>query len=497
MDVRESIARAVATSGGAVVFAGSTVVVAVCSLAVARIPLVTTLGLMTGVMVALAIVCALTLVPAVLALVGARINALPLPGRRPGRPLDVARSRWARFAAWIIHHRLVSVAGVLAVLIPLSIPAFSLHFGQTDVGALPTSETARRAYDAIARGFGVGANGPIVVAASLAQPTQADDPSLGRLHEAIAGADGVAAVTPLAVDRAGTVATFNAVPRSAPSDRATEDLLDTLRATTVPAATRGTGVDVALGGSTAAFVDLGATISDRLPETIAVVIGLSAILLLVAFRSLAIPAKAAVMNLLSIGAAYGVVVMVFQYGWFAGLVGLDGAVPIASFVPLLMFAGLFGLSMDYEVFLLSRVQERYRAGEAPRAAIVTGMAVSARVITAAALIMVSVFASFVLNGDPVVKQFGVGLSVAVIVDATLVRCVLVPAAMALLGRAAWWLPGSLDRVVPPLDVEGQSWLAARDAAAGTRGRGGGRAAAGETEPTASEGATPAPPGPEP
>ncbi|HET6449111.1 MAG TPA: MMPL family transporter [Conexibacter sp.] len=465
MDVHESVARAVATSGGAVLFAGTTVVVAVCSLAVAGIPLVTTLGLTTGLMVALAVVCALTLLPAILASVGHRINALPLPGRRPDKPIDVEHTGWARFARWIMRHPALSVVVALSILIPLSIPALSLHFGQTDTGALPTKETARVAYDDLAHGFGVGTNGPIVLAVQLTRPAQPDDPALARLQQAVAGEDGVVSVSPAAVDSAGTVATFSAIPSTAPSDFATEDLVNRLRDTTIPAAVRGTDLTAYVGGSTAAFIDLAEEISDKLPETILVIIGLSFLLLMVAFRSFLVPLKAAVMNLLSIGAAYGVVVMVFQYGWFSSLVGLDGDVPIVSFLPLLMFAGLFGLSMDYEVFLMSHVQEHVKEGRSPRDAIVVGLAESARVITAAALIMVSVFASFVLNGDPTIKQFGVGLSVAVIIDATLVRCLLVPATMALMGRAAWWIPSWLDKRMPRISVEGHGYFAERDGAA--------------------------------
>ena len=463
-EVRESIARAVATAGGAVLFAGATVVVAVCSLAVAGIPLVTALGLTTGLMVAIAVAAALTLLPAVLALLGRRVNALPLPGRRPDRPVDVAGGAWARWGRWIVRRPLLASAIALAILVPLIVPAFSLRLGQSDTGQLPRSETARVAYDDLTAGFGVGANGPIVLAARLARPAQPGDPALARLQQAVAGADGVASVTPVALDGPGRIATFNAVPRTAPSDFATADLVDRLRATTIPDATRGTGIDAAVGGSTAAFVDLAERITDALPEVIAVIIGVSVLLLMVAFRSLLIPLKAAAMNLLSIGAAYGVVVVVFQYGWLSGLVGLEGEVPIVSYLPLLMFAGLFGLSMDYEVFLISHVRDHVAAGDAPRAAVVRGLAESARVITAAALIMVSVFASFVLDGDPTVKQFGVGLSVAVIVDATVVRCLLVPAVMALLDRAAWWLPGWLARALPRVSVEGREWLAAREAA---------------------------------
>ncbi|MDO8212897.1 MMPL family transporter [Conexibacter sp. CPCC 206217] len=490
MGVHESVARAVATSGGAVLFAGSTVVVAVCSLAVAGIPLVTALGLTTGLMVAIAIVCALTLLPAILALVGTRVNALPLPGRRPNAAVDVGNSRWARFAGWIMHHPIVSIAVALAILIPLAIPALSLHLGQTDTAALPEEETARQAYDAITDGFGVGANGPIVIAARLSRPAQPGDADLTRLQQAVGSKSGVAAVTPVTLDGPGQIATFNAIPRTAPSDRATEDLVDDLRDTTIPDATRSTDVSAYVGGSTASFIDLGEEIADTLPETILVIIALSFVLLAIAFRSLLIPLKAAVMNLLSIGAAYGVVVMVFQYGWFTGLVGLQGEVPIVSYLPLLMFAGLFGLSMDYEVFLMSHVQEHYKEGLSPRAAIVKGLAESARVITAAAAIMVAVFASFILNGDPTIKQFGVGLSVAVIIDATVVRCLLVPAVMALMGRAAWWIPAWLDRILPRISVEGHGYF--RDDEPG-----GGDAGAPPPTPPSAPSVTPGPRAPVP
>jgi len=406
-------------------------------------------------------VCALTLLPAVLSLLGRRINALPLPGRKPAQPVDVEHSRWAGFARWIMRHPVPGVAIPLAILIPLAIPALSLQLGQSDAGALPSSETARVAYDDIAQGFGVGRNGPVVIAAALARPAAPSDPSLARLQQAVATTAGVASASAPAVDSAGTAATFTAIPRTAPSDLATQELVDRLRHQTIPAATQGTGVQAHVGGSTAAFVDLGEQISNRLARVIFVVIALSFVLLALAFRSLLVPLKAAAMNLLSIGAAYGVVVMVFQYGWFSSLVGLDGAVPIVSFLPLLMFAGLFGLSMDYEVFLMSHVQEHVKEGRSPREAIVIGLAESARVITAAALIMVSVFASFILNGDPTIKQFGVGLSVAVIVDATLVRCMLVPATMALMGRAAWWFPRWLDVRLPQISVEGHGYFAGR------------------------------------
>jgi RND superfamily putative drug exporter len=250
---------------------------------------------------------------------------------------------------------------------------------------------------------------------------------------------------------------------SAPSDDATEDLVNELRSTTIPKATEGTDVTAYVGGQTAGYIDLAARISDKLPAMIAIVVGLSFLVLMLAFRSLVVPAKAALMNLLSVAAAYGVVTAVFQEGWGASLVGLDGAIPIVSFVPLLMFAILFGLSMDYEVFLLTQIQEHYRESNRPTRAVIDGLANTGRVITSAALIMVCVFTSFVLNGDPVVKQFGVGLAVAIAIDATLVRCLLVPAVMTLLGRASWWMPSWLGHRLPKISIEGEDYFAGNPA----------------------------------
>ena len=272
-------------------------------------------------------------------------------------------------------------------------------------------------------------------------------------------------MTPIQIDKAGTTAYFNAISTQGPAERQTTTLVNTLRTTVIPKAEKGTDMTAYVGGSTAGYDDLASRISSKLPLQILVVIALSFVLLILAFRTVVIPPQAAVMNLLSIGASYGVLTAIFQYGWLSGVIGLPGPVPIVSYVPLFMFAILFGLSMDYEVFLVSQIEEHVHAGEDNRSSVVSGLVTSARVITAAALIMVFVFGSFVLNGDPTIKQFGVGLAVAVILDATVVRCLLVPALMVLMGKHNWYMPRWLDRIVPQVSIEGAEFFDQRDRAA--------------------------------
>jgi len=288
---------------------------------------------------------------------------------------------------------------------------------------------------------------------------------LQKLQKDISGSEGVAAVTPAQVDKAGTTAYFNTISKTGPAESATTDLVHHLRSTVIPGAEQGTNMSAHVGGSTAGYDDLASRISSKLPLQIVVVIALSFVLLIIAFRSVVVPPQAAVMNLLSIGASYGVLTAIFQYGWLSGLIGLDGPVPIVSYVPLFMFAILFGLSMDYEVFLVSQIQEHVHGGEDNRSSVVSGLVTSARVITAAALIMVFVFGSFVLNGDPTVKQFGIGLAAAIAIDATIVRCLLVPAVMVLLGRSAWWLPRWLGRALPRISIEDEGYFERKPAPA--------------------------------
>jgi putative drug exporter of the RND superfamily len=469
LDYDESIARAVATSGGAVFFAGGTVTIALVSLAVAGIPLVTTMGEMAAIAVVVAVLAALTLLPAALAVAGPGINALRVrPPHRDLRPeAATEQGAWAKWANMIARHPMIAGLAALAILIPLMIPLLSLELGQQDTAALSTSTTARKAYDLLSENFGPGVNGPLIVAVSLGSPAKnAEDPRLQALQHDVATTPGVAAVTPTQVSSTGTTAYFNAIATTGPAEKATEDLVQRLRSSTIPKAEQGTNLHADIGGSTAGFVDLATRISEKLPLQILVVIALSFVLLILAFRTVVIPAQAAVMNLLSIAAAYGVLTAVFQYGWLSGVIGLEGPVPVVSYVPLFMFAVLFGLSMDYEVFLVSQIEEHVNSGQDNRESVVSGLVTSARVITSAAFIMVFVFGSFVLNGDPTIKQFGVGLAVAVILDSTVVRCLLVPALMLLMGRINWWMPGWLGRIIPHTSIEGAEFFQARDAAMG-------------------------------
>ena len=465
MPYRESVARAVATDGAAVAFAGTTVVIAICSLAIADIPLVTLLGFTSAIAVLTAVCAAVTLLPALLAVLGPRLEALRVIGR--GRaPKEPERSAWYRIGQVVTGHPVVAVVVALAILIPLALPALTLTLGQQDVGSLPTSTTARRAYDLMTASFGKGSNGPLLIAARLTSPaTGANDPRIAKLRQAVAGEPDVASVTPVSLNGDRSVAVFTAVARGAPSDKSTANLVKHLRSDTIPHALPATAGQADVGGTTASYVDLASQIGTKLPLLIAIVIALSFVVLMIAFHSLLIPLKAAVMNLISVAAAYGVLTAIFEKGWGIGIVGLDHAVPVVSFVPLMMFAVLFGLSMDYEVFLMNHVQEAYKRTRDNTEAVRLGLATSGGVISAAALIMVSVFLSFVLNGDPTVKQFGVGLAIAVALDATIVRCLLVPALMVLAHGANWWFPRPLARVLPHLNLEGEEFFAARDARA--------------------------------
>ena len=520
MEMRESIARATATAGGAVLFAGTTVVIALCSLFFAGIPLVTKLGFTAAIAVVVSVLCATTLLPALLGALGPRINSLRVTLGRT-HPDDHQPHGWARWARGVAKRPWRSLVASTAVLVVLALPLLDLHLGQSDVGALPTSTTARQAYDGVGKGFGNGSNGPLLVAAELGKPAKPDqknlnkvnkqqkqlkdqqqqieqaallqgatqqqataeaqqqtkkqsdelagkkkkaespatDPRLTGLSDDLSKAPGVKTVSPPTLDKRGNAAVYTVVSNSAPSSNQTEDLVNHLRSTTIPKATKGTDMTAHVGGQTAGYIDLAERISEKLPAMIAIVVGLSFIVLMLAFRSLVVPAKAAIMNLLSVGAAYGVVTAVFQKGWGASLIGLDHSIPIVSFVPLLMFAILFGLSMDYEVFLLTQIKEHYEESKRPTRAVIEGLTNTGRVITSAALIMVCVFTGFVLNGDPVVKQFGVGLAVAIAIDATLVRCLLVPAVMTLLGRASWWMPAWLGRRLPRISIEGEEYFA--------------------------------------
>lgn len=326
-----------------------------------------------------------------------------------------------------------------------------LHLGFPDEGTLPESRTERRAYDLVAEGFGPGINGPLVVAIDISEDSSVVEP----LAEATSADPGIAAVSPPVMNADAGVATLVAFPTTAPQNEATVATIHRLRAEAFPGVLEDSPATAHVGGQTATFADIGEKVTNRLPLFIPAVILLSFLLLTMMFRSLLVPLKAALLNLLSIGAAYGVLVMVFQWGWGAQLIGVESSVPIVSFIPLFMFAVLFGLSMDYEVFLLYRIREEYVATGDNESSVIRGIAGTARVITSAALIMISVFLGFVLGEDPQTKMVGLGLATAIFADATIVRILLVPASMKLMGKANWWIPAWLDRVLPRIDIDGQ------------------------------------------
>jgi putative drug exporter of the RND superfamily len=463
MDMRESIARSTATAGGAVVFAGFTVVIALCSLAFAGIPLVATLGFTAAVAVVVAVAAATTLLPAMLGALGPRIDSLRVKIGKT-HPDDKQPHGWRRWAERVSARPGAATAVSLLVLVVLALPIFQLELGQNDVSALPEDTTSRQAYDALNAGFGPGVNGPLLIASEFSSPAEAKQ-VLPKLEKEIGGVADVAAVSEPTLDKQGTAGVFTVISKSEPWADDTVNLVEDLRSTAIPRALQGTDASSYVGGQTAGYIDLATQIADKLPLMIAIVVALSFIVLLVAFRSLLVPIKAAAMNLISVAAAYGIVTAVFQLGWGSSLIGLDHAIPIVSFVPLLMFAILFGLSMDYEVFLLTQMREHFEQTGDARRAVIEGLANTGRVITSAAAIMVCVFTSFVLSGDPLVKEFGVGLAVAIAIDSTLVRCLLVPAVMVLLGKRAWWLPRWMERVVPRVSIEGEEYFAKRDAEA--------------------------------
>ncbi|MGH9068663.1 MAG: MMPL family transporter [Acidimicrobiales bacterium] len=452
MTVTDAAGAANATAGRAVLLAGTTVVVAMAGLALAGIPAVTGMGEAVAIAVAVAMAAAVTLLPALLGLAGAHIDTWSVHGRR--RHAKAAhRTATGRWVGRVVAHPWRYALLSLLTLLALAAPVLGLRVGVPDDGSAPAASTQRHAYDLLASGFGHGFNGPLEIAVGLPRPQ--DVAVLARVRAGLALDPDIAAVSPADLNAAGDTAVVTATPRSAPQSGATADLVDRLRARVLPASVAGSGARALVTGETAVSRDLSARIADRLPLFIAVVIALSLLLLAAMFRSIVVPLEAAVMNLLSIGAAYGVVVATFQWGLAKSLLGLHGAVPVSPFVPLIMFAVLFGLSMDYEVFLLTRIREAFLAHGDNRRSLIEGAGATGRVITSAALIMVAVFLAF-LSGPLTIKMLSIGLASAIAIDATLVRLVLVPATMALLGRANWWLPGWLDRLVPQLEAGGSA-----------------------------------------
>jgi putative drug exporter of the RND superfamily len=464
LTVEDSIGRSIATAGQSVVIAGGTVVIAILGLAVAGIPFVTYMGVGAALVVAVMVLAALTLLPALMGFSGHDIDRFGIPGMKRvseshTRHADGRYRGWARWAHHVSAHPVIYLVAGLTVVIMLAAPLFTMRLGQTDASQNPTSSTLRRSYDLLAEGFGPGFNGPLMLAVDLSGTTN-DDAALASISAAVAAAPGVAQVTPAIVGPGGDVAVIQVTPTTGPQDEATTELVKRLRGDVLPPVVAATDAPVHVGGQTAVFIDMSERVLSRLPWFIGCVVGLSFVLLLIVFRSILVPIKAAVMNLLSIGAAYGVVVLVFQKGYGASLIGVHESLPIVSFVPMFMFAILFGLSMDYEVFLLSRIREEYNQSHDNTESVIVGITTTARVITCAALIMVSVFISFVFGGEPTIKMFGIGLSTAVLVDATIIRLVLVPATMKLLGNANWWFPKWLDRLLPNVDIEGETRLPA-------------------------------------
>jgi Predicted drug exporters of the RND superfamily len=495
----DSIARSIASSGSAVVFAGVMVIIALLCLYFSGIPLVRALGYTTAIVVATAVIAAITLLPAVLALLGRRILALPLTfGKR--EPDEEHPGAWARWARTIRNHPLIaSVAGIL-VLAAIAIPALDMRLGAPDFGQLPTDTTERQAYDALTDGFGVGTNGPLLIAVNVygkplaSDPTQvasiqqqqaqvqqeeavsgptsqlqaqqqqlseqlqiastpAGDPRLVNLEQEISKQGNVQAVSPAQADKAGNAAVFSATPKTSPSAYATQDLINHLRDKTIPETTQGQGMTAYVGGTTASYIDLATKIGDKLILVIAIVVLLSILFLTMAFRTLVVPLTSAVINLLAVAASYGVLTAVFEKGFGLSLIGVDHEMPVVSYVPLMMFAILFGLSMDYQVFLVSRIEERHGGGADNSEAVKAGLVNAGKPIAAAATIMFAVFFSFVINGNPIVKQFGIGLAVSVAIDAFVVLLI-VPGLMELIGERNWFMPRWLDRIMPNLQVEG-------------------------------------------
>lgn len=474
IDPVHAAGRAVATSGRAVLVSGCTVIVALAGLYVSRIQFIGRLGAAAAVTVVTAVIGALLLVPALLGLIGRKIDRFsvrkPVAEREEGEKEGIAHGPWHRYAQRVQHRPWWFLAAGVIVLGVLAIPLFSIQLGHIGDGADPTSFTDRRAYDLIATGFGPGANGPLTIAVDQTSVPQADRSALAsNLQKALTNVPGAASVSPPQPVGDGDVLVSTAISKTAPQDESTTTLFNTLKTNVLPPAVAGTGATAYVTGTTAAQIDFEELISSRLLLIIVVVVALAFLIILAVFRGPLVALKAAVLNLVSIAASYGVVVAVFQWGWGGPALGVSGKVPIESYVPMMMFAIVFGLSMDYEVFLLSRVHESWLETGRSRDSVAHGLEVTARVITCAALIMVSVFAAFLLDNNIVVKMLGLGLAVSVLIDATVVRLLLVPAVMTLLGRWAWWTPRWLDRILPHIDAEGTGvdLSAQHDAGAGS------------------------------
>jgi putative drug exporter of the RND superfamily len=475
LDPEDATVATVDTAGRSVVVAGATVVVSMLGLFAMGLTYMRGVSVVTIAAVLIVMAASITLFPALLGYLGRHIDRFRLPiGRK--RSVEVEPSGhvvpgrgWVSWSRVIDRHSVLSALVGLGLLAALAAPVLGLRFGFPDAGNNRETTSSRQAYDMLAEGFGAGANGPLVVAVDL---DSGDSAALGQLGTALADADGVAGVTPPQVNDASDAGVLTVFPETGPQSQATEDLVHSLRDDVIPPATDGTAIQAFVGGATATSIDSTEDVAKRLPLLIGGVVLLSMFLLLLAFRSLVIPVTAALMNLLSVAAAYGVVALVSEGGWAGKLVGIDTETPLPAFVPVLMFAILFGLSMDYEVFLVSRMRESWLRHRDNNRAIVSGLAGTGRVITAAGAIMVAVFAAFIPSPDVMLKVIGVGMASAILIDATIIRMLLVPAVMHLFGRANWWLPAALDRRLPQLHIEGhpEVYLRERRAESGSEGR---------------------------
>ncbi|WP_062645298.1 MMPL family transporter [Streptomyces maremycinicus] len=470
-DREEAVGRATGTAGSAVVFAGLTVVIALAGLAVVNVPMLTKMGLAAAGTVVVAVLIALTMIPALLGYAGSKVRATG-EKRRPaaekdsrGKPAKPGPGvRWASFV--IRRPAAVLLLGVVG-LGAIAVPATQLELGLPDDGSQPTSTTQRRAYDLLSEGFGPGFNGPLMI---VVDARNSDDPKAAAttVTDGIKGLEDVATVTPAMFNKAGDTATITVIPGSKPSSTQTEDLVHAIRDQGIEVRSD-TGAQVLVTGTTAMNIDFSQKLNDALIPYLGLVVGLAFLLLIVVFRSILVPLKAALGFLLSVLAALGAVVAVFQWGWLGGLIGVEETGPIMSMMPIFMVGVVFGLAMDYEVFLVTRMREAYVHGESPSQAIVTGFRHSAKVVAAAAIIMMAVFGGFISSSESMIKMIGFGLAIAVFFDAFIVRMAIVPAVLALLGKKAWWLPKWLDRALPNVDVEGEGLRTPADAASSRDG----------------------------
>jgi len=455
-NMQDAAARAAATAGTTVVAAGLIVMVAIAGLLVVGVPFIGKMGIGAAIAIGALVVSALTILPIMMGAFGSKLV--------PKKPAHVQSSpAFTRWGEIVTRRPWASIAAGVAVLLIFALPVTQMRLGQPDDGNKPQAQTQRVAYDQLTEAFGPGSNGPLLLAVDTPTGAPETERQVGALAQAVAATPGIATVPPASVSEDGEMATIFAIPTTAPQDAKTSDLLNRLRDDVIPRATAGTPLKVYVGGNTAGFEDVTDKVAGRLALFIALVIGLSVLLLTIAFRSLWIPLVSALFNLLSVAAAYGVVVAVFQEGIGASLIGAESGIPIISFLPVMLFAILFGLSMDYNVFLLSRIHEAYNNGDRPRESVIHGVGRIGKVVVFAGLIMAGVFLGFVTGTDPIAKMFGLGLGVAILIDVLIVRMVVAPAVVTLLGDRAWWLPAWLDRALPNISLEGRRETAESEA----------------------------------